>query len=204
MTTVYQQISVASIATDEALQSRVKIQPTVVHAYARAMAEQLSEGGLRFPPLVLFTDGEHFWLGDGFHRLLAAREAGLQELPVDVRPGTQRDALLWSISANSEHGLPRTNADKRKAVNLLLADPEWGQWNDREIARRCQVTNSLVSRLRKGSTVLGAQMRPRKVKRGDLLYEMRPRPKRGQATTPDPETPSPDASVRRGSPDHCF
>ena len=68
--------------------------------------------------------------------------------------------FLWvSISANSEHGLPRTNRDKRRAVNL--------EWNDWEIARRCQVTNSFVSRLPRRLSVLGEQMRPRKVKRGD-------------------------------------
>jgi hypothetical protein len=52
----------------------------------------------------------------------------------------QRDALLYSISSNAEHGLPRSNADKRKAVRLLLADAEWGKWSDRESARRCQVS----------------------------------------------------------------
>jgi hypothetical protein len=45
----------------------------------------------------------------------------------------QRDALLYSISFNAAHGLPRTNADKRKAVRLLLADAEWGQWSHRSL-----------------------------------------------------------------------
>jgi ParB-like chromosome segregation protein Spo0J len=85
---------------------------------------------------VLFTDERDYWIGDGFHRVLAARRAGLTEFPADVRPGSRRDALLHSISSNDAHGLPRTNADKRRAVGLLLSDPEWGQWSDREIARR--------------------------------------------------------------------
>ena len=38
--------------------------------------------------------------------------------------GTQRDAILWSISANATHGLRRTNEDKRRAVTRLLQDPE--------------------------------------------------------------------------------
>jgi hypothetical protein len=58
------------------------------------------------------------------------------------RPGTQRDAVLFGIGANSVHGLPRTKAGKR-AVALVLADPEWSQWSDREIGRRCQL--SIVS-----------------------------------------------------------
>jgi hypothetical protein len=27
---------------------------------------------LRFPPVVLFKGGEDYWVGDGFHRILAA------------------------------------------------------------------------------------------------------------------------------------
>jgi hypothetical protein len=74
----------------------------------------------------------------------------------------QQDALLYS-SSNAEHGRPRTNADKRKAVRLLLADAEWGQWSDREIARHCQVSQWFVSRLRKGASHNGYEMKPRKV-----------------------------------------
>jgi hypothetical protein len=71
-TGVYQQIPLASIPADEASQARVKIRPGVVRAYAQAMTQQRSEGGLRFPAVVLFTDGQHYRLGDGFHRILAA------------------------------------------------------------------------------------------------------------------------------------
>ena len=170
-----QQVPLTSILTDAACQSRVKIRPGVVRDYRRAMAEQISEGGLRFPPIVLFTDGQHCWPADGFHRILAARDAGLSEFPADVRPGTERDALLFSISSNGAHGLPRTNADKRKAVTLLLADAEWSQWSDSEIARHCQVSQSFVTGLRRTVSHLGDEMRPRKVKRGGEVYEMRAR-----------------------------
>jgi hypothetical protein len=64
-------------------------------------------------------------LSDGFHRVFAPRKAGLTEIAAEVRPGTQRDALVFDISANSVHGLARSNADKRHAVALVLADSEW-------------------------------------------------------------------------------
>jgi hypothetical protein len=168
-------ISLASIPTDEASQARVNIRPAVVRGYANAMKQQLREGGLRFPPVVLFSDGQQFWLADGFHRILAARQAGLVEFPADVRGGNTRDALLYSLSANADHGLPRSNADKRKAVSLLLADPEWSAWSDGEIARHCQVSQTLVSKMRKGASQNGFEMRPRKVRRGNTVYEMQPR-----------------------------
>jgi ParB-like chromosome segregation protein Spo0J len=134
---------------------------------------RLPRGGLRFPPVISFTDGgDFYWLGDGFHRVLAARQAGLTEIAAEVRGGTQRDALLFGICANGAHGLPRSNADKRHAVALVLADPEWSQWNDREIARRLQVSNVLVSKMRRSASVNGLQIEGRKVRRGDSVYEM--------------------------------
>jgi ParB-like nuclease domain len=170
-------VCLAEIQADEGSQARVKINTRVVRDYAAAMVQQLAEGGLRFPPVVLFTDGKDYWVVDGFHRIPAARRAGLTEIEAEVRQGTQRDALLFSISANSAHGLPRTNADQRKAVDLLLADPEWSQWSDREIARRCQVSNHVVRRRRRLQPASGtqSQVRERKVCRGGQTYGMVPR-----------------------------
>jgi hypothetical protein len=120
------------------------------------MTQQVAEGHLRFPPVVLFTDGRDCWLGDGFHRVLAARKAGLSEIAANVRPGTPRDAVLFGISG---HGLPRTNADKLQAVSLLLADPECGQWSDREIGRRCRLDHKVVSRMRRSLSGAKPHMR---------------------------------------------
>jgi hypothetical protein len=138
------------------------------------MRQQVKEAGLRFPPIVLFRDGPRYTLADGFHRVLAARAAGLTEFPALVRAGNERDALLYSVSANAGHGLPRSNADKRKAVSLLLADPEWSTWSDNAIARYCQVSQVLVSKMRKSASYNGYKMRPRKVRRGDTVYQMQP------------------------------
>jgi hypothetical protein len=176
------------IRTDEKGQTRIKVRPAVVHEYATAMADQVAEGGLRFPPVILFTDGGEYWLGDGFHRVFAARKAGLSEIAADVRAGRQRDAVLFGICANSAHGLPRSNADKRHAVALLLADAEWSQWNDREIARRIQVGNGLVSKMRRSLSVLGTQMGERKVRRGDTVYEINVSPKKAPDETGKTET----------------
>jgi hypothetical protein len=137
------------IPTDAGAQARTRVRDGVVRDYAAAMAQQLDAGGLCFPPVTLFSDGQAYWLADGWHRVLAARRAGLTQIAAEVRPGTHRDALLFAVAANGTHGLPRSRADKRKAVALLLTDAEWGQWSDREIARRCQVNHTMVGRLRR-------------------------------------------------------
>jgi hypothetical protein len=56
--------------------------------------------------------------------------------------------VLYSVGANAHHGLRRTNADKRRAVEMLLRDEEWRGWSDREIARRCAVTHPFVGKIR--------------------------------------------------------
>jgi hypothetical protein len=69
----------------------------------------------------------------------------------------------------------RTNEDKRRAVATLLNDPEWSQWSDREISRRCGVSDRMVNSLRPLSAEL-PQIDPerpdvRKVARGGAVYE---------------------------------
>jgi hypothetical protein len=113
----------------------------------REYAGAIRRGDL-FPPVIVYHDGEHYWLADGFHRCQAAQMADRLEVDVEIRPGTQRDALLYATGANATHGLRRTNADKRKAVMTLLQDNEWSQWSDHEIARKTYTTQPFVSKLR--------------------------------------------------------
>jgi hypothetical protein len=73
--------------------------------------------------------------------------AGIKEIAAEVRQGTRRDALLYALSANAEHGHRRTNEDKRRAVDIMLADPEWSKLTDRAIAEACLVTEQYVSKI---------------------------------------------------------
>lgn len=114
-----------------------------------------------FPPIVVFHDGTDHWTADGFHRLAAARRAKVLRLAANVFAGTKREALLYAVGANTDHGLRRTNGDKRNAVDLLLADPEWRQWSGEEIARQCGVSNFLVSEMKaERRSLLAAKSEP--------------------------------------------
>jgi hypothetical protein len=104
-------------------------------------------------------------------RLLPAGIAGLQTISADVRPGGRREAILHSVGANAKHGWRRSNDDKRKAVLTLLRDPEWAEWSDREIARRCGVDGKMVAGLRPKPSAEEPQIRTkRKVKRKGKVY----------------------------------
>ena len=139
-------LSLQKIIIDAGTQSRAKIDENVVAEYADRMKD-----GDQFPPVIVFTDGQSHWLADGFHRFFAAKRCAAPGIGCDVREGTLRDAILFSFSANTNHGLRRTAADKRKSVIAMLQDIEWQDWSDREIARHCGVSQPFVSSLRKKS-----------------------------------------------------
>lgn len=140
-------IGVSFIRTDGGTQARAGLDEATVIEYTDAMRD-----GAEFPPVTLFYDGTDYWLGDGFHRVEARRrlkdEGRGGAIAVDLRQGTRRDAVLFAAQANASHGLRRSADDKRRAVMCLLNDGEWGKWSDREIARRCHVSPTLVGKLR--------------------------------------------------------
>jgi len=84
----------------------------------------------------------------GQPRHAAAVAADKSTIAAEVREGSLRDAILFSVSANSDHGLPRNNADKRRSVMVLLEDAEWSKWSDNRIAKQCAVSQPFVGSVR--------------------------------------------------------
>lgn len=136
-------LKLAQIITNGGTQPRAEINPFKVDEYLEDM-----NNGAVFPAIAVFYDGTSYWLADGYHRLKAHLKAGYHDIECDIHQGTQRDAILYSVGANATHGLRRTNEDKRRAVNRLLNDDEWSQWSNREIAKRCRVSEGMVRSLR--------------------------------------------------------
>lgn len=137
-------LKLKDIRLDGGTQPRQFINQDVVGEYSECMLEDAT-----FPPVVVFNDGANHWLADGFHRYHANKKAGFLDIDCDVRTGTLREAVLYSLSANAHHGLRRTNDDKRRAVTIMLQDIEWSEWSDSEIARHCDVSHVFVGRVRK-------------------------------------------------------
>lgn len=131
-----------SITADDGVQCRASLNADAVSDYADAMKQ-----GAKFPPLVIFEDGETNWLADGFHRLEALKINGKKQTQCEVRKGTRQDAIKFALSANACHGLRRTNADKRRAVEIALA--EWPGLSSAEIARLCAVSHPTVESIRR-------------------------------------------------------
>lgn len=139
-----ERIEIEKLILDAGTQPRAGIDRNVVNEYADMMQE-----GDVFPEVEVFTDGTHYWLADGFHRVMAAKRLGFVDLDARLHNGGLREAQLYSAAANATHGLHRTIEDKRRAVKLLLSDPEWREWSDREIARMTKTSHTFVSEMRK-------------------------------------------------------
>mgnify|MGYP000939282244 FL=1 len=144
-------IPLNKIRSDGGTQMRAALNEDTVKEYEEKFNTSHAWGD--FPLVVLFYDGTDYWVGDGFHRIEAYRRAcgHPPTIPVhaEVRAGSRRDAILFAAGANANHGLRRTNADKRRAVETLLRDEEWAAWSDSEIARRCAVDHKTVGNIRK-------------------------------------------------------
>jgi hypothetical protein len=138
-------IEIEKIRTDGGTQPREGIDESIAREYG---AQMEANGIGSFDPVIIFYDGQDYWLADGFHRVQGAKNFGIRNIRADIRQGTRRDAVLFSTGANGKHGLRRTNADKRRAVITMLQDEEWRQWSDRRIAAHCYVSHQFVSNLR--------------------------------------------------------
>ena len=168
----------SSIRIDGGTQPRAEIDVEAVADYALAL-----QMGAKLPPVVVFEDGADFWLADGFHRYHAHRKLENDSIEAEIHPGTRRDAVLYSVGANVEHGLRRSNADKRKAVTTLLNDDEWRAWSDREIATACHVTPRFVDAIRSSLRMVRSDEPP---KSPDIAAEVAEKAERIRAAGGEP------------------
>lgn len=161
-------LDLSLIRIDGGTQIRAELNQETVDAYAEAYL-----AGAIFPAITVFFDGKDRWLADGFHRYFAAKKAGKTTILEKITPGTKRDAILFSLGANGTHGLNRTNADKRHAVETMLNDPEWASWSDNAIAKACHVSDKTVAARRVAIFGNSEDARPvtRTVERNGKTYE---------------------------------
>ncbi len=146
--TVIKSLNIADIRRDKT-QSRAALDADTVAEYAELMQKAEDDGqDSPLPAPVVYFDGEYYWLADGFHRVAAAELIGSDRIDCELHTGSQRDALRHSLKANVAHGLRRTNADKRHAVGLVLADEEWRNLSNHIIGDMCGVSHPFVSKVR--------------------------------------------------------
>jgi len=214
--------SIAEIRIDLGTQPRVHIDYDLVKEYAEAIHE-----GAEFPPIVVFYDGADFILADGFHRYHAYAAVATRHFTarcVTINTGSKRDAQLYACGANVAHGLRRTNEDKRKTVDFMMADAEWAKWSNRKIAKHAGVSPQLVDKARKSLDSLARRNAKKKagrasghngqievkpgqrlVERGSQTYHMKVRPEPDDGPPVDAEgQPVTEARIARVFADPIF
>lgn len=209
-------VPVKAIINEGGTQMRAGLDLNTVAEYTEALTN-----GAQFPPIILFHDGESYWLADGFHRFAAWKRAfgmpgapseySRPEIAAEVRAGNRRDAILFAAGANAQHGLRRTNADKRRSVEVLLRDQEWAAWSDGEISRRCMVSDRFVASLRKELSPNASEIAVRTVNRAGQTYQQntanigaslpaaRPLPPAGPITRPSAPPTAPANDLHAGA-----
>jgi len=146
-------LTLDNIVVDSTIRARVKMDTVYIEEYSESI-----KNGEKFPPVTVYlVDNENYFLVDGFHRYQAHFNAGMPDILCEIKYGTKRDAILHAVQSNATHGIRRTNADKRRAVEILLKDKEWARWSDRHIAKLCRVSQPFVSSIRKELTDNGYQ-----------------------------------------------
>ena len=134
-------VKLQNIELDASIQCRASIKTESVNEYAERMTE-----GDEFPPVELFGTAAACWIGDGWHRVLAARQIGAVDIEATMHDGGRGEALKYALSANAANGLRRTNLDKRRCVEIALK--EWPQLSSRAVAELCGVGHEMVDAAR--------------------------------------------------------
>ncbi len=92
-------IDIDDLTLDPELQERVFAHPEIVALLARAMKTE--EAVQHIPPIRVFRDGRKHWVGDGYLRVAAARQAGRSRILAVVRKGIYEDALWAFVTDNA-------------------------------------------------------------------------------------------------------
>lgn len=137
-------LSLSKLRLDGGTQPRVELDAEWVAFLADAVKHENDADMEVVPELVAFHDGSNYWLAEGFHRYFARKKAGQKTARTRVYTGTLQDAILYAAGTNFKHGKPRTSADIRHAVRMILANAEWREWSNSEIARRVRIASHHV------------------------------------------------------------
>lgn len=154
LTTNRQWISPDQLEEVSFTQIRDSMDGEAISRYAELMQSDLWDFE-RTPLPVLFNHENRYLVGDGHHRIEAARKIG-RNIFCEIFPALQiEEALLYSIKAieNNQHGLPLRPKDQRKRITMFLdllesgktpiALPEgYQEWSSRAISTYLRLPES--------------------------------------------------------------
>lgn len=171
-------LPIDSIEVEHSLQCRVAIAKETIEEYRDLIA-----AGVKFPPVVVVRyPDDRLILVDGFTRRQAYILASKAKIPAKVVDGDRKLAVQLACGANSDHGVRRSQDDKRKAVRLAIA--EFSELSSRAIGEVCGCSHTFVDKIRKQ---IEEATKPQPAE-GELHWE--DVPESGNVATPEPAKPA--------------
>ena len=134
-------VRITDLRTDRCPQTRVSLCRRTVKEYAEAMRR-----GKLFEPIEVYRVNGELWLVDGSHRVEAAKLCPFDTIDAIIFEGTRTDAIRASLAANQNHGLRRTNKDKRLVAELAVK--EFRDLSSRQLAEMCGVSHELIAEVK--------------------------------------------------------
>lgn len=113
------------------------------HEHARALAESDAVA----PPILVHR--RSLRVIDGMHRLQAAMLRGAGEVDVVYFDGSDDDAFVAAVRANTTHGYPLSRADRRAAAARIVRSHPY--WSDRAIAEVTGLAARTVAAIRRST-----------------------------------------------------
>lgn len=152
-------IPLGKIRIDGETQARAELNPGVIDLYSEEIE--------KLPPGKAVHDGKDYWLYEGFHRFHAHEVVEAPSMALEIIKGTLDDARWLAAGSNKEHGvegLRRTQADKRRAVQMALRVKS--DLSDRAIADHVGVSHPFVGDVRGSLEMVSSQRTERTGKDG--------------------------------------
>lgn len=212
-------VFIDKIITAPAESVRARRDPDAVERYAEVYKKKNGE----LPPVDVFQGKSKCYLGEGGHRVLAKLSIGHASISAFVYKfatdeAAEEAAYKHAAAANHEHGLPRSDDDKRATVKSMIVRPEYASISDTALGELCNVGHVLIRLVREQLSASGlltgeASAESRKYKpdaklRGGSVADGKggfkpvgtsPGPKDDQKSTPD-DSPEPVARPESETP----
>jgi ParB-like chromosome segregation protein Spo0J len=109
-----------------------------------AHVQRLVEADWPLPPILVHRPTMR--IIDGFHRVAAAVQMGIDEIDAYVIDGSVESMFVLAVRANVTHGLPLSLADRRTAADRILCTH--ADWSDRAIASATGLSAKTVRGIR--------------------------------------------------------
>lgn len=209
-------LALSDLKFDPRLQMRAAMDQEVIEEYATILRDAKPSDWPFTEPIeaveIKTGDGVIRYVTNGFTRGNAANAVGRKIVSVNVIKGNWEAAVRRACAANATQGQRRTNADKRRAVEIALS--EMPSLAVAQIAEACRVSRPFVTMVRKSrgesapDKVTGSDGKEYPgtkpgIKNGSVLPESPPSPVPAPQAAPDP-TPRPKPPTDEETPPLAF